>query len=126
MKTYTKSLALFLVTCAFAVTCLTPPAFASAKWTFMVYLCAENNLEPDGIDDFLEMAKAGSNSNINIVVQMDRINEFDSRYGDWKTCKRFLVGKDMEPTAASALEDIGEVNMGHPDTLKAFIEWGTT
>ncbi|MCP4352886.1 MAG: hypothetical protein GY795_46135 [Desulfobacterales bacterium] len=126
MKTYTKSPALFLVTCAFAVTCLTTPAFASAKWTFMVYLCAENNLEPDGIDDFLEMAKAGSNSNINIVVQMDRINGFDTRYGDWKTCKRFLVGKDTEPTAASALEDIGEVNMGHPDTLKAFIEWGTT
>ena len=30
-----------------------PPSGADAKWTFLVYLDADNNLEEVGIDDFL-------------------------------------------------------------------------
>jgi hypothetical protein len=96
-----------------------------AKWTFMVYLCSDNDLEESGIDDFLEMATVGSDSNINIVVQMDRIPGYDTRYGDWVTTKRFLVTKDMTPDPENALADIGEANMGDPATLTAFIDWAT-
>ena len=45
---------------------------AQAKWTFMVYLDADNNLEPFGIIDFNEMEQVGSTSDVNIIVQMDR------------------------------------------------------
>ncbi|MEW6556285.1 MAG: clostripain-related cysteine peptidase [Elusimicrobiota bacterium] len=95
----------------------------AAKWTYAVYLDADNNLEDAGIDDFLEMAKVGSNSDINIVVQMDRASGYDSTYGDWKTCKRFKITKDMKPYASNALEDLGEANMGSPTTLTNFITW---
>jgi hypothetical protein len=38
-----------------------PPAGAAAKlWTVMVYMSADNNLEPDGIHDFNEMESVGS------------------------------------------------------------------
>lgn len=100
-------------------------AASAAKWTFMVYLDADNNLEPAGIGDFLEMAKVGSNADINILVQMDRIPGFSDAYGDWTGCKRYRVTKGMTPTAAEALADLDEVNMGDPATLIDFINWGT-
>lgn len=92
----------------------------------MVYLDGDNNLESAGIDDFLEMSSVGSDSNVKIVVQFDRIDGEDSSYGDWKTCKRFYVTSGMTPTAGNAITDIGEANMGDPATLTAFIDWATT
>jgi len=98
---------------------------ANAKWTFMVYLDADNDLESAGIKDFLEMAQAGSDENINIVVQMDRVDGYSSDYDDWSTCKRFLVLKNMVPDKNNQISDIGEVNMGNPSTLNDFINWST-
>jgi len=107
---------------------LAVPAYAHAlsNWTILVYIDADNNLESDGIDDFLEMSATGSDENINYVVQMDRIDDYVDSYGDWTDCKRFHVQKGMTPTAENALEDLGEVNMGDINTLKDFIQWGMT
>lgn len=99
---------------------------AQAKWTYAVYLDADNNLEDAGIADFLEMAKVGSNADINIVVQMDRASGYDTTNGNWTSCKRFKVTKGMTPTASNALSDIGEANMGSPTTLTNFINWVKT
>ncbi len=102
------------------------------KWLFMVYLDADNNLEPEGISDFLEMATVGSDSNIDIVLQMDRIDGYDTQFGDWKIAHRFHVAKDMTPVESSAIADWGdgkgggrEVNMGDGQTLTDFINWAT-
>lgn len=93
-----------------------------AKWTFMVYLDADNNLESAGIDDFLEMATVGSSSDVNIVVQMDRTAGEDNTFGDWTSTRRFLINKDDTPDM-TPLSDLGEQNMGHPDTLRDFVLW---
>ena len=97
-----------------------------SSWTFMVYLDGDNNLEYAAIDDFLEMSSVGTTSNVNIVVQFDRIPGYDSSYGDWTTCKRFRVTHGMTPTAANAISDLGECNMGDPNTLDAFVTWAMT
>jgi|GEM_PF-2300168 len=96
---------------------------STKTWTFMVYLDGDNDLEKYAISDFLEMAKVGSNKDINIVVQFDRIDGYDDKYGDWKTTKRFYITKGMTPTSENAIMDIGEANMGDPNTLKSFINW---
>jgi len=96
---------------------------AGAGWTFMVYLDGDNNLEGAAIDDFLEMSSVSSTADINISVQFDRIPGYSSAYDDWTTTKRFLVTPGMTPTAANAIEDIGECNMGDPNTLSDFVEW---
>ncbi|OQA92566.1 MAG: Clostripain precursor [Elusimicrobia bacterium ADurb.Bin231] len=98
---------------------------AQKEWTFAVYLDADCNLEDAGISDFLEMAKVGSTDKINIVVQMDRASGYDKSYGDWKTCKRFYVTKNMKPTKDNQIEDIGEANMGKPQTLSDFVSWAS-
>ncbi len=94
---------------------------AVKKWTFMVYLDADNNLEAAGLDDFIEMSMVGSTADFDIVVQMDLYSTSNS-YG-WATCKRFHVTNGMTPIAANAVSDIGEVNMGDPDTLVDFCKW---
>ena len=99
---------------------------ATDEWTYMVYLDGDNNLEGAAIDDFMEMSSVGSTSDVNIVVQFDRIPGYVSSYGDWTDCKRFHVTSGMTPTAANALIDLGECNMGDPNTLRDFVEWTMT
>jgi len=100
-------------------------SFTTGKksWTFMVYLDGDNNLEGAGINDFLEMASVGSNAQINIVIQFDRIDGYNTSYGNWTTTKRFYITSGMTPTADNALEDLGELNHGDPQTLIDFIDW---
>ena len=99
---------------------------AAANWTVMVYMDADNNLESYAIQNFLQMASVGSDENLTIVVQMDRIEGYDYSYGDWTDCKRFVVQKNMTPTPENATMDLGEVNMGDPQTLTDFIIWAMT
>ena len=93
------------------------------KWTIMVYLDGDNDLEKEAIDDFLEMAAIGSDMNINIIVQFDRIYGEDDRFGNWTDCKRFFIVRDKYPEKYNSKEDLGEVNMGAPETLIDFINW---
>ena len=104
-----------------------------ADWTFMVYLDSDNSLANAtvgssvhdlGVDVFLKMASVESSPNVNVIVQMDRANSLDERYGNWTGAKRFKVTKGMTPTVENAVEDLGEdVNMGDPNTLKNFVNW---
>jgi len=96
-----------------------------ADWTFMVYLDADNNLEDAGINDMNEMEKIGSTDRVNIVVQMDRIDGYDTTNGDWTGARRFHVEKDNDPVTLNSpsLQDLGEVNMGDPEELIRFVDW---
>ena len=95
-----------------------------ANWTFLVYEDGDNNLEDVALIDFMEMSSVGSTSEVNIVVQLDRNPYFDTGYGDWTGTKRFYVTQGMTPTASNAIMDMGELNMGAPETLTSFLEWG--
>jgi hypothetical protein len=90
----------------------------------MVYM-AGNNLEKYAIQDFLELAAAGSDGKVNIVVQLDRTAGYDSSYGNWTDTRRGLVQKGGKPSANWGTS-VGEVNMGSANTLKNFVNWGTS
>jgi len=100
-----------------------------ADWTFMVYLDADINksgTEESAIEIFLKMASVVSSYRVNVVVQMDRIegwSEYPDKSGDWTDCKRFCITEGMTPTQGNAALNLSEVNMGHPDTLKDFVNW---
>jgi hypothetical protein len=110
----------------YIIRCVVDDSSAKAKWTFMVYLDGDINMEKYAIGDFLDMSSVGSTSDVNIVVQFDRREGYNSSYGDWKTCKRFFVEKGMEPWPGEALADLGESNMGDPNTLSDFVDWAVT
>lgn len=97
----------------------------SARWTFMVYLCSDNNLEYYDYLDVKEMESVGSSRQVNILVQWDRKGFDDSV--DWSGCRRYYVVQDPEGSdeiKSTLIEDMGDVNMGDPDNLVNFVQWG--
>lgn len=104
----------------------------AGSWTVLVYLNADNDLEPYGILNMNQMEQIGSSDKVKIVVQMDRSPMYNSSNGDWKGCRRYYVTKDTTDPEISVsgninstlLENMGDVDMGDPNTLRNFIKWG--
>ncbi len=97
---------------------------AGNSWTFLVYMVADNDLEPFALLDIAEMMDAGSKPNFNIVVQIDRAEGFaeNAVFGlpNFTTTKRLLINDG----SVTQLSDLGELNHGLPSTLSDFIVWG--
>jgi len=93
----------------------------------MVYLDADNNLESAGIDDINEMEMVGSTTNVNIVVLADRIPGYDISNSDWTNTRRYYITQDSDQMQInSQFNDLGELNMGDPQTLVDFASWAIT
>ena len=68
------------------------PPTQKAKWTVMVYISGDNNLEDYVVKDIeLELAPTGSSANVQVVALADRGPGYDTSYGDWQTTKLFHV-----------------------------------
>ncbi|MBA7575998.1 Clostripain [subsurface metagenome] len=96
-------------------------------------------MESAGIDDINEMEIVGSSSDVNIVVQVDRIpysvlaanNQGyadDTSNGDWTNTRRYYITQDFDPYQISSdlKSELGELNMGDPQTLVDFASWAIT
>ncbi len=91
---------------------------AQAKWTVMVYMSGDNNLEAYIVKDLeLELAAQGSTPNVQVTALADRGPGYDKSRGDWQTTKLFHPTQGMVADAASAVADWGERDMGDPQTL---------
>ncbi len=131
MKCSIRPTILFVVMClcawmaAAATAPITPPSPPSkAKWTVMVYMNADNNLEADAIADFAEMAAAPDTSDVRVVVQLKRGGrQIDDSTPIWSGARRYLLQKGEAPDDASKISDLGDVNMGDGHTVADFINW---
>ena len=99
------------------------PEVPIAKWTFMVYMAADNNLDSAALDDINEMEIAGSTGEVNIVVFLDRWDE-EAESGSWI----YYIVHDEDPNmiASPILKSLDEQNTGDPSTLRYFVEYATT
>lgn len=103
------------------------------KWTIMVYMCADNNLEAAGIHDVNEMEQLGSNDDVNILLQIDRAAGYDSSNGDWKGARRYYIRPDGDTAIINspvvywfgAPNTDNEIDMGDPNQLREFVSWAT-
>ncbi|MEM3913211.1 MAG: clostripain-related cysteine peptidase [Desulfurococcaceae archaeon] len=84
-----------------------------AKWTFMVYMVADNNLDPYAYLDFLEMESVGSTSDVNIIVLADLIHVNGT--------VMYYVEKNGSTVIWGNWSNEYELNMGDPRTLVWFI-----
>jgi hypothetical protein len=97
---------------------------AQAKWTVMVYISGDNNLEKYVVKDLEnELGLAGSNDQVQIVALADRGPGFDTSRGNWQTTKLFHVTQGMQANPDAAVADWGERNMGDKQTLIDFVSW---
>jgi hypothetical protein len=98
-------------------------------WTILVYMNGDNDLEEWAIGDINEMEAVGSSADVNIIVQIDRIPGYDTSNGDWTGTRRYYIVKDSDTTIISSpwidqCSPLGELNMGDPQTLVDFVNWG--
>jgi YVTN family beta-propeller protein len=98
-------------------------SLGTSSWTVMAYLDGDNNLEPCAIAKFLSLSQIGSTSNVKLVAELDRTSGYDTSYGDWTDTKRYYITSGMTPTSSNAIQDLGEKDMGDPNTLSSFISW---
>ena len=97
-------------------------------WTILAYVCADNNLDdagsPYGWQVLNNMEKAGSNDSINVVCQFDHTGANAGKAG----AQRYYITRNVDAKVGEVqspmLEDLGKTNMGNPDTLVNFVEWG--
>ena len=97
--------------------CTTASAAAQKKeapkmkdWTVAVFLNADNNLDPFGVEDQEEMARIGSNENLNIVTLIDR------EYGPAQI-------NYIEKNKIRKIKDMGELDMGDYNELVKFCKF---
>lgn len=84
---------------------------SNARWTFMVYMDADNNLSSTAPNDLNEMKAVGSSGDVNIIVQCDTPGG---------TTKRYKVEKG----GLTLLSELGEQDMAKADTLRKFVTYG--
>lgn len=81
------------------------------SWTFMMYLDADNNLDPYGVLNLQQISEGLSpDANVNVVVLIDRLN---------------LPAYVYKVTSAGIqlVCSLGEVDMGSPETLSWFVKY---
>lgn len=100
-----------------------PPA-QRAKWTVMVYISGDNNLEEYVASDIeTELAPTGSSASVQVIALADRGPGYDTSYGDWQGTRLFRVTKGMTAAPENAVADWGERNFGDKQTLIDFVTW---
>jgi hypothetical protein len=103
-----------------------PPVDGSLpKWTVMVYLAGDNNLEQWALKDLNEMEIAGSTGQVNIVVEIDRAQGYDDSDRDWTGARRYHIQQDddMSSIVSPVVADLGEVDSGSTEAYVDFVNW---
>ncbi len=119
-----KFVALLVLLSTLTATASAAPPAARAKWTVMVYISGDNNLEDYVVSDIeTELAPTGSSANVQVVALADRSPGYDTSRGDWQTTKLFHVTKGMLATPENAVADWGERDFGDKQTLIDFVTW---
>lgn len=112
------------------------------KWTILVYLDADNNLEGAGVGDVQEMIQraqaAGGYGNNKVYVLMDRIPGYSgdpmpNTFANFDGARLFEVANTsgtLTPISSGAFFSVGandgatELNMGSGTLLENFTKWG--
>ena len=62
------------------------------KWSILVYMGADNNLEASAIEDLYEMEMSGLNTQqTSVLVLLDRSDSYDTSNGNWSGAKLFKL-----------------------------------
>src|SRR5262245_43224419 len=111
---------------AFAAACAVQAGGSTAGaaqpgWTVLVYVGADNNLEPFAIPNLMQMASVGSGPGLDIEAFIDRSPKYSNaplaNLGDWSGAKVVQVQKG----SFTEEQNLGNVDSGDPATLTNFI-----
>jgi len=119
-----KYILLLLLSAVFAFGAENDAAAAEkARWTFMVYMNADNDLDAFGPLDIAELETAGSTKSLNIIVQLDRKDKPARRY----YVTRRNAGSALDDWGVSSVmkNDLGEIDSGDHKEVVKFFKWSS-
>lgn len=101
-----------------------------AKWTIMVYLDGDNNLELAALDDLKEMEEVGSKNGVNVLVLMDTHTLINGTHwyfiGEGNTHVKLtdlaVTTHHCDCELVTGAPCPGELNMGDGPTLTYFVQ----
>lgn len=103
---------------------VTSSSTTHGKWTILVYLNAANNLYPYADLNMKQMAQAASNSNVRFVVQWKETQQIYPG-SEFDGTRRYVVKSGASPLNNQLVQNLGDgIDMGDPQTLNDFINWG--
>jgi len=106
-----------------------PSVKAAKEWTVMIFMNGKNDLEMAGLYNVNQMEKAGSTEDINIVVELGRMNgqadggaDLD---GNWTGSRRFFIEKDADEAKiiSPVVQQDDKVDMGDYKRVVDFVNW---
>jgi hypothetical protein len=117
-----------------------PPPIVPKPWTFLVYMSADNDLEPAALADINEIEAVSSSlldaNKVSIIVILDRAVGYDASNGDWKDTRFYeitadpagvnasIVSKQLDCFELGLLKDTQtELDMANPLVLSQSIEY---
>lgn len=99
-------------------------AAAPADWTILVYMAADNDLEPFALQDLAEMERVALPGSVRLAALVDRSPWYAAGPGDFSDTRRGPVGPDGDGSRVGArLVSIGERDTGDPATLTELLDW---
>jgi hypothetical protein len=94
-----------------------------ARWTFLVFMNAANNLQPFSGPNVTQMENIGSTTSVNIVIQWKQAQcapGVDCGSPSWFGTRRYFVTKN----GLQLVQDMGQnIDMGSWQELRNFIVW---
>ncbi len=95
-----------------------------ASWTILVYMAADNDLEPWALADLAEMERVGLPASVDLVALVDRSPWYAAGPNDFTDTRQGPVAPDGDPArVGGGLVSIGERDTGDPATLTRFLDW---
>ena len=122
--------------------CLPNNSRGGVRWTVLIYINAANNLQPDSLTNLAQMASAGSDGNVNIVVQWKQANCNDCGVPSFTGTRRYFIRQhnatevqqiragnttalDSDRLADPSTNRNGTSDMGDWRVLNDFVRWGS-
>ena len=102
-RSFMRFILLFILLSTQAGTAFGAPP-ARAKWTVMIYISGDNDLEPYVVSDIeTELAVVSdSNTEVQVIALADRGPGYDTSRDDWQTTKLFRVTQGMTAAPENA------------------------
>lgn len=98
-----------------------PAVDEAGEWTMLVYLAADNDLEPFALEDLDEMTRT---EGMELIVLVDRNGGYSADdaagLGDFEGTQLLRIADGT----VEVLEDLGELDTGDPATLEDFVADG--
>ncbi len=93
------------------------------EWTLMVYLDADNDLEPFALRDLNELESGLAGKGVEVIVLIDRAEGYEEGFGNWTDSRLLRIRPDRDPArlVSEVLARPGEINMGDPEVLRSFV-----